>query len=120
MASWQHTYIGVGMVYKASPSLGDFQDASPYWSALTSSGFNAAGGYTFFGQYHAPISAQGSTTAQQKYYFKWQRAGNVLTLTYSVTGATGPWTNFNPTFTATCASTDRIIIGGYRPNHDFL
>jgi len=116
VASWQQDFRGIGMVYKDNASLDDFtgdviggDQNGPYWGSLAYTGFgNASPAYSFFGQYYAPITGD---TASTFYYFKWQRSGNTLTLQYSATSATGPWTNFNTYYTATCSTSNEVIIG---------
>lgn len=114
VASWAHDYIGCGMVYKNAAALSDFTGYSadgngPYFGAINTCGIASGTGYTYFGQYHAPL--QGSGGSKPLYYFKWQRSGNALTLQYSTTSAAGPWTNFTNSSSTTCASTDQVIIG---------
>jgi len=116
IASWKHDYIGVGMVWKNGASLSDFTGSSAdsagiYWGSLNVSGFPTNANYGFLGQYHAPISGAGQTSVDTKYWFKWQRSGNTLTLQYATSGPSGPWTNFNTNFQATCNTSDQVIIG---------
>lgn len=116
IASWQHNYMGIGMVYKGTPSTADFIGTSSdggglYWATVSQSGFGTGAGYSFLGQYHAPISANGGTSNRKKTYFKWQRVTNTLTLQYSYKGASGPWTNFSDNYTATASTGDGVIIG---------
>ncbi|MBI4276372.1 tail fiber domain-containing protein, partial [Candidatus Uhrbacteria bacterium] len=112
VAYWAHDYRGIGMVYGPRVSHLDYNgyapDAlGPYWGALNTSGFPNGYSGTFFGQYHAPISGGGAATTG--YWFKWARAGNVLSLQYASTSATGPWTNIKDD--VTIASTDKVAIG---------
>lgn len=116
VASWQHDYMGVGMVYKNGATLNDFTGTSNdgegiYWGELGVSGFPTNASYGFLGQYHAPISGGGGNTAATKHYFKWQRSGNTISIQYSTTSATGPWSNFSTNRTATIGSSDQVIIG---------
>tara|TARA_B100001093_G_scaffold150514_1_gene143269 strand:- start:6591 stop:7403 length:813 start_codon:yes stop_codon:yes gene_type:complete len=112
VASWEQDFRGVGMVYRDNASLDDFTGDGgngPYWGAIGQSGFSPASpSYTALAQYYAPITGDTATTF---YYFKWQRSGNILTLQYSATSATGPWTNFNTSYTATCSTSNEVIIG---------
>ena len=116
VASWQHDYIGVGMVYGPSVSTTGFtgysSDATgPYFGALNTSGFSNGYSASFFGQYHAPVSGGGGGTSNQLYYFKWQRSGNLITLQYSLSGPTGPWTDIDVSPRTTISSTDKVICG---------
>ena len=116
VAAWQHDYIGFGMVYGPSVSTLGFTGYSadatgPYFGALVTSGFSNGYSASFLGQYHAPISGGGSGTSNQLYYFKWQRSGNLITLQYSLSGPTGPWTDIDVSPRTTIASTDKVICG---------
>ena len=116
IASWQHNYMGVGMVYGSNVNLDQFtgyssDGAGPYFGAIGTTGFANGVGYGFFGQYHAPVTGDGANTNNQKYYFKWARSGNTLTLQYSTTSPQGPWTNFNSSSSTTISATDKVICG---------
>jgi hypothetical protein len=116
VASWQHDYIGFGMVYGPSVSTLGFTGYSadangPYFGALGTSGFSNGYSASFLGQYHAPVSGGGGGTSNQLYYFKWQRSGNLITLQYSLSGPTGPWTDIDTSPRTTIGSTDKVICG---------
>ena len=116
VASWQHDYMGIGMVYGPSVSTTGFtgysSDATgPYFGALNTSGFSNGYSASFLGQYHAPISGSGSSTSGILHYFKWQRSGNLITIQYSNSGPTGPWTDINSSPRTTISSTDKVICG---------
>jgi hypothetical protein len=100
-------------MYGASVALTDFTGYSsdsqgPYAGGQTICGFPNGYSGTFFGQYHAPLIAGGSTSQNTLYYFKWQRVSNTLTLQYATTSV-GPWTNFNTNYTTTCNTGDKVI-----------
>lgn len=112
VASFQHNYIGCGFVYGANIALTDFTGVSsdvvgPYFGTSTTTGFASA---SYLGQYHAPLVSGGASSQNTLYYFKWQRVTNTLTLQYA-TSATGPWTNFNSTYTTTISTGDKVICG---------
>ena len=116
VASWQHDYIGFGMVYGPSVSTLGFTGYSsdavgPYFGALVTSGFSNGYSASFLGQYHAPINGGGGNTSNQLYYFKWQRSGNLITLQYSLSGPTGPWTDIDVSPRTTISSADKVICG---------
>ena len=94
--SWAQNYMGICMVYKVGANIADFQSSSAYCYDLSTSGFGNAAGYTFFGQYHAPIANNGQATAQVLHFFKYQRSNNILTLQYSTSSNQGPWSSFTP------------------------
>ena len=50
-------------------------------------------------------------TAATKYFIKWQRSGNTLTMQYSTAGPYGGWSNFSSGTSATCSSGDSVIVG---------
>jgi len=112
IAYWARDYRGIGMVYGPNVSIFDFTGYSvdvngPYFGALNTSGFPSGYSATFFGQYHSPISGQGAQTTG--YWFKWARTGNTLSLQYSATSSSGPWTNILGDVSIN--STDKVIIG---------
>jgi hypothetical protein len=119
IASWQHDYMGVGMVYGSAGTLtldkftgestGD--SAGNYWGGMSVTGLNPTSVGTFLGQYHAPISGSGGSTSGTKQYFKWSRSGNTLSIQYSTSSASGPWGNFSTNQTATINSSDVVIVG---------
>lgn len=119
IASWQHDYMGVGMVYGNSSTLtldkftgestGD--SAGNYWGSMGVTGLNPTSVGTFFGQYHAPIAGNGHTTSGTKQYFKWARSGTTISLQYSTSSASGPWSNFSNVSTTTVGSSDVVIVG---------
>jgi hypothetical protein len=111
---WRHDYIGMAVQYGPNIAVDGFTGYSadatgPYGGSSTTSGF--ANGYqgTYFGQYHAPITGSGGSTPYPGYWFKWQRAGNLVTMQYSTTSGYGPWTNNNSANAVTVSSTDKVI-----------
>jgi hypothetical protein len=111
---WRHDYIGMGVQYGPDVFVEGFTGYSadatgPYGGSSNTSGF--ASGYqgTYYGQYHAPITGQGASTPYPGYWFKWQRAGNLVTMQYSTTSGYGPWTNNNSANAVTVSSNDRVI-----------
>ena len=112
IAYWARDYRGIGMVYGPNVSIFDFTGYSadgfgPYFGALNTSGFPSGYSATFFGQYHSPIQGQGAQTTG--YWFKWARTLNTLSLQYSATSSSGPWTNILADVSIN--STDKVIIG---------
>ena len=112
IAYWARDYRGIGMVYGPNVSIFDFTGYSvdgygPYFGALSTSGFPSGYSAAFFGQYHSPIAGQGAQTTG--YWFKWARTGNTLSLQYSATSSSGPWTNILADVSIN--STDKVIIG---------
>ena len=119
IASWQHDYMGVGMVYGSAGTLtldkftGE-STADPggnYWGNMDVTGLNPTSVGTFFGQYHAPNAGNGSNTSGTKQYFKWARSGTTISLQYSTSSASGPWSNFSNVSTTTIGSSDVVIVG---------
>jgi len=110
---WAHTFRGVGMVYGPTVHHWDWNgyspsdSAGPYWGALGTAGFPSGYSGTYFGQYHAPIQGDGGNTTG--YWFRHRRLGNTLSLEYSSTSATGPWTAVKAA--ATCAASDQVVVG---------
>ena len=112
IAYWARNYRGIGMIHGPNVSIFDFTGYSadgtgPYFGALNTTGFPSGYSATFFGQYHSPIQGQGSQTTG--YWFKWARTGNTLSLQYSATSSSGPWTNILADISIN--STDKVIIG---------
>ena len=111
---WAHDYRGLGMVYGPSVSHLDwtgwsFDPLGPYWESLKYTGFPNGYTGTCFCQYHAPITGGGAATTP--YYFKQERSGNTLSLQYSTTSASGPWTNFNSRSPIVISSSDKVVLG---------
>ena len=116
VASWQRDYIGAGMMYKNGATLLDFNGYSvdsfgPYFGGASVSGFSQGtyNSYSHLGLYPAPLG--GGFTAGTKYFIKWQRSGNTLTMQYSTSGPWGGWSNFSSGASATCSSGDSVIVG---------
>jgi hypothetical protein len=116
VASWQRDYMGIGMIYKSGATLLDFNGYSvdptgPYFGGAGTSGFSVGtyNSYNYLGRYPAPNGT--GELAGTKYFFKWQRSGNSLTMQYSTTGPWGGWTNFGAGASATCSSGDSVIVG---------
>jgi hypothetical protein len=111
VAYWARDYRGIGITYGANVSHFDFNGYSadpvgPYGGNLTTSGFPNGYSATYHGQYHSPIDGQGNLTTG--YWFKWVRNGNNLSIQYSSSSKTGPWTNIKAN--VTCSSTDRCCL----------
>jgi len=116
VASWQRNFMGIGMMYKSGATLLDFDGYSldptgPYFGGTSVSGFSVGtyNSYSYLGRYPAPLGS--GEIAGTKYFFKWQRSGNSLTMQYSTTGPWGAWTNFGAGASATCSSGDSVIVG---------
>ena len=116
VASWQRDYMGMGMLYKSGATLLDFNGYSadgngPYFGGASVSGMSIGtyNSYSYLGYYAAPTGGGG--TSGTKYFFKWQRSGNALTMQYNTTGPYAAWTNFSSGASATCSSGDYVIIG---------
>ena len=116
VASWQRDYIGAGMVYKSGATLLDFNGFSadpngPYFGGASTSGLSVGtyGSYNYLGLYPMPLG--NGNTAATKYFIKWQRSGNTLTMQYSTAGPYGGWSNFSSGTSATCSSGDSVIVG---------
>lgn len=114
VAYWAHDYRGMGIIYGSNVSHLDYNGYSadgtgPYAGALNTSGFPSGYSASYTGQYHSPISGQGSATTG--YWFRWVRSGTNLSVQYSATSKLGPWTLIKPD--VTCASTDKcaIVVG---------
>ena len=111
IASWAHNYRAAGMVYGPNVSHADLEGYSidgngPYFGALNTSGFPNGYSASYMGQYHAPI--QGGGAATTKYWFKWKRVGNILSLQYSTT-ENGTYTDIvSP---VTINSNDKVVVG---------
>jgi len=110
---WAHDYRGYGMIYGPTVNYIDWNnvtvDDNRYWGDMSTSGFGTGYSGTFFGQYHAPIAGGGAATTP--YWYKQSRSGNVLTLQYSTTSATGPWTDFTTSNRVVIGPADRVAIG---------
>jgi hypothetical protein len=112
---WRHDYMGMGIQYGPSVSPEGFTGYSadsngPYAGGSTVSGFSSGYNGTWAGQYHAPISGQGGTSQNYPgYYFKWQRSGNLVTMSYSTVSPYGPWTLNNSTGSVTVGTVDKVI-----------
>jgi hypothetical protein len=116
VASWQRDFMGMGMLYKSGATLLDFNGYSadgngPYFGGASISGMSVGtyNSYSYLGYYAAPTGGGG--TSGTKYFFKWQRSGNSLTMQYNTTGPYAAWTNFSSGATATCSSGDYVIVG---------
>jgi len=116
VAYWGHDYRGVGMVYGTNVSHNDFGTYSvdsygPYFGALSTTGFASnyatTNGAEFYGQYHSPVPGYGSYTTP--YYFRWNRTGNTLSLTYRESLVSGSWQNILAPITI--ASNQKVVIG---------
>jgi hypothetical protein len=112
IAYWARNYRGIAMIYGSNVSHEDFtgwasDSHGPYMGSLSNSGFPSGYSASYYGQYHSPIGGGGAATTG--YWFKWARIGNVLSIQYSATSATGPWTNVEAD--GSCASTDKVIVG---------
>lgn len=110
ITKWHHTYMGVGIGYKAGITNANFtgesnDGAGPYGGGTTVDGFDST--VSYMGQYHWPISNGGGNSIL--YYIKHQRVGNTISTHYSTnaSSATSPshssWTQVQ---SATIASTD--------------
>jgi hypothetical protein len=118
VAYWARDYRGIAIIYGTNVSHFDFNGysadtAGPYGGSLSTSGFPNGYSASHHGQYHSPIDGQGNLTTG--YWFKWVRNGNNLSIQYSSSSKTGPWTNIKSN--VTCSSTDRCcIIAGEASN----
>ena len=108
--------MGLGMMYKTGASLLDFNGYSadgfgPYFGGTSVSGFSSGtyNSYSYLGLYAGP--AGNGATSGTKYYIKWQRSGNTLTMQYNTSGPWSTWTNFSSGASATCSSGDSVIVG---------
>jgi len=109
---WAHNYRGMGMVYGPTVTHTAINNYSAdgngtYWGALNTTGFPSGYSGTFYGQYHAPIAGGGAATTA--YWLRHNRTGNTLSLQYSTTSATGPWTNVLAPISI--AANNNVVIG---------
>jgi hypothetical protein len=111
IASWAHNFIGAGAVYGATVSHGDYDDYSseangPYFGSLSTTGFPDGYSGSFVGDF--PVPGTNVTTPPVQYY-RWARAGNSLSVEYSATSASGPWTGVASA--VTIGGSDSVVIG---------
>jgi hypothetical protein len=90
LSKWSHDYMGIGIGYKDnfynSAFTGESNDGNgPYGGTASVDGFDSS--VSYMGQYHWPVTGQGSTTAGTTYYIKHQRSGNTISTHYSTNSA---------------------------------
>jgi hypothetical protein len=114
IASWAHDYMGCAFAYKDGADWNDYftygqNCQNSYMGGLSTSGFDG-GGYSVWGQYHAPILGNGQYSTVT--WFKLSRVGNVLYRQYSFSSATGPWSDFSGDGAAlTIPSSNSVVVG---------
>ncbi len=118
VASWGHDYRGVGMVYGTNVSHTDYGNYSsdwhgPYFGAINTTGFASDYASTHGANYYGQYMYDGSTAIR---YFQWNRTGNVLSVSYRDSMATGSWINVVAPITISANQKVVIGIGEANPN----